>query len=414
MAAGDAGSAGLAAELYPAMSRILFVSEMGKGYGHLLPFLPIAQRLTARGHEVVVCARDLSRVASLLEPRGLRFLQSPVWLPTTAGLPPSQSYADILLRYGFLDTDGLAGLVGAWQGLYDLLQPDLLIFDHAPAALTAAADRGVPRAVVGSGFVIPPLVEPLPSFRWWEPPDTTALTQASAHALQTINGWRERRGLRPWDQLSRLFAVEETFLCTFPELDHYDGRGGEAHYWGPLANLDEGDPPPWPGVDAPRIFAYLYPDDARFPGLVESLRTLQASTVIYAPGLSATQVRQLASTQVRFSGRLVRLSQVQQEAQLVISHGGGTARSAALAGLPLLILPQHIENLSLALRLQNLGAALVVTQPQPAPDWRNLCMRLLNDQRFTVRAQALAAAHGDWSSAGMVMTIADRCEELLR
>jgi UDP:flavonoid glycosyltransferase YjiC (YdhE family) len=109
------------------------------------------------------------------------------------------------------------------------------------------------------------------------------------------------------------------------------------------------------------------------------------------------------------------MSRVQQEASLVICHGGfGTVTAALLAGRPLLILPQQLEQTVLALRLQKLGMALVVPKEQQNPNWRKLCKSLLEDPRYATQAQALAAAHPDWSAAGVADAIADRCEELLR
>ena len=96
---------------------------------------PSPEALTARGHEVVLALRDLARAAPLLEPHGLRFLQAPVWLPAATGLPPSQSYADILLHHGFLSVAALEGLTGALETLLEALHPDLLVLDNAPAAI---------------------------------------------------------------------------------------------------------------------------------------------------------------------------------------------------------------------------------------------------------------------------------------
>lgn len=396
------------------MSRILFAWEIGQNYGHVLGFLPVAQALQARGHEVVFALRDLARAARLLEPHGLRFVQAPVWLPAAAGLPAAQSYADILLHHGFLTADALAGLTGAWDTLLDALRPDLLVLDSAPAAQVASAAARVPRALIGTGFTLPPPADPLPGFRWWEPATGAALAVTSGRALQSVNAWRARRGLPAWDATARLFEADETFLCAYPELDHYDGRIG-ARYWGPLMSVGEGDPPAWPdGPGRRRVFVYVYPEDARFEPLLDALVALPTATVVHAPGLTAAQERRLERASLRFSARPVRMDRVRAEADLVVCHGGfGTVSAALLAGRPLLLLPQHGEQLSLALRLQQRGVALVVQPAQKAANFRRLVRALLEQPRHRDAAAALAAAHPDWSPEAVALAIADRCEALL-
>jgi multidrug efflux pump subunit AcrA (membrane-fusion protein) len=54
------------------VSRILLTWEMGSNLGHLSRLLPLARELKARGHRVLVAARDVALAASVLGPAGIR------------------------------------------------------------------------------------------------------------------------------------------------------------------------------------------------------------------------------------------------------------------------------------------------------------------------------------------------------
>src|SRR5438445_13046775 len=132
------------------MSRILYAWELGTGYGHLGSVLPLAVRLRARGHEVVFARRDLTPPERFLGRRGFALLQAPVWLSERRGLDLPVSYAEMLANFGFLDRAGLTGMVKAWRQLYALVQPDLLVIDHAPTALLAVRGTGSPLVVIAT------------------------------------------------------------------------------------------------------------------------------------------------------------------------------------------------------------------------------------------------------------------------
>ena len=91
---------------------------------------------------------------------------------------------------------------------------------------------------------------------------------AETFLLATINSVLGEVAAEPLQTLAGLFDVEEDFLCTFPELDHYPQRLG-ARYWGPIFVSDDGVAPAWPSGGSERIFAYLYPSYRDFDKVVE-------------------------------------------------------------------------------------------------------------------------------------------------
>ena len=89
------------------MSDVLFVWELGGGYGHLGHMLPLARQLRAAGHRVTFALKDLARARDTITEPEFRLLQAPVWLPAPSGMPAPASYAG---RAGEAWWTGLPGL----------------------------------------------------------------------------------------------------------------------------------------------------------------------------------------------------------------------------------------------------------------------------------------------------------------
>ena len=397
------------------MGHIVFAWELGRNLGHLFRFLPIAERLRSRGHRISFCVKDLSRVAPVLDPLGFAYLQSPAWLPSAAGMPSPQSYADIMLRNGFLQPETLAGPVHAWRHTFELLQPDLLVLDHAPSALVAARGLDVPASLIGSGFLIPPRLDPLPPFLSNVKRPPGQLKQTNQRALDSVNRVLQADGLQTLGRLNELFEVDESFLCTIPELDHYPQRP-TARYWGPLYNIDTGIEPRWPGNGqaGKRVFAYLYPETPGFRPLLEALRGLSVEVLIYAPGLSPVDTRALQGDSLRFSPQPLRMRDILQQADLIVSHGSfGTISAALMAGRPVLMMPMQTEQTVISRRVEKQGLGLSVGQQQANTLYRKQCQQLLEDDGYSQRAQELSARYAGQTLEERIDAITDRCEELL-
>ena len=111
------------------MGRIFVAWELGGGMGHVQRLLPVARELRARGHDLVLAVRDLSRAGPVLGREGFRLLQAP--LPRIeAGRGLAANFAQILLRCGYGQPEALTGLVRAWRELLTLTAPDLVLLDY--------------------------------------------------------------------------------------------------------------------------------------------------------------------------------------------------------------------------------------------------------------------------------------------
>ena len=103
------------------------------------------------------------------------------------------------------------------------------------------------------------------------------------------------------------------------------------------------------------------------------------------------------------------------QSDLVLCHGGhGTLSVALLAGRPLLLLPIYVEQLVVSRRVTEFGAGKLVRLDSRNPPYARLMNETLRDASYGERAREFAARHGDFTQAGQVHALADRCEQLLR
>ncbi len=120
------------------MGRIVFAWEFGGGLGHIQYDLPLAKELQVRGHEVICIMKHVIDAGRILGQHGIKVIQAPVWQVKVKKLENTYNFAETLFNQGYLVEDGLSCMTKAWRNLFDFINPDLLIADHAPTALIAA------------------------------------------------------------------------------------------------------------------------------------------------------------------------------------------------------------------------------------------------------------------------------------
>lgn len=392
------------------MSRILLAWERGADYGHVMRFATLSRELARRGHEPVLVLNDLTHAEALLGDQGLLVLQAPLWQGNVSGLPQPASFAETLLRLGFLHPSALTSMCRAWLSLMALLKPEVLVCDYAPTALLATRGLGLPRINFGDGFAVPPCTQPMPIYRPWRPEPPARLAQAEQHALAGANTVLHTLGQPPLRWLADLMTVDDEIIASFAEFDHYPGRQG-ARYAGPLPNPLQGVAPHWPMVPGPRVFAYIKPGTRDFEPVLKSLCALDVSAVVHAPGVSTTLQHRYLAANLRFSEQPVRMDDICRECDVAICHAGAnTTQALVTAGKPVLLLPTHVEQMMTSKAVLALGAGLVVDYERPAPDYRKLIKRLLDEPAFAAAAQAVAARHAGDDPAARLSAIVDRIE----
>jgi hypothetical protein len=394
------------------VSRIVFAWELGGGLGHLAPFRPIAERLAARGHEVTIAARDVEH-GRVLDSRALVVVQAPFCAKTYRGLAePPLNYAEILMRYGYLDAPLLSGLLRAWRGLLDLARADLLIADHAPTALLATRGRGTPRALFGNPFAVPPPVSPTPNMRSWVEVPRERLANSDAAVLDVVN--RSLGGDGP-----RLSALHEIFegaarLHTgLPELDPYGPRE-PAGYLGLYTGVAGSRPVTWPAGEGRRVFVYLHADYVHLEPVLAALAASGARCFVYVLEGTPALRQKHEGARVAFSAEPVDLGAAVADCDLCVIHGGtGASTSALRAGKPMLLLPMHLEQFLLASALEKLGVARLVHPDRP-PDIAGALGRALSDQGLARAAREFALRHAEPAVDTIAERAADRIEALAK
>ena len=397
------------------MSHILLAWELGANLGHATRLRSIALALKARGHRVSFALRDVVSIRGMLGPELGPTLQAPLRLD--AAPRAAWSLADVLLTCGYDSLPSLSGLAGAWQQLIELTGCDLVLADHAPTALLAARLAGRPALHVGHGFSIPPRQSPLPIFRDWAAVSPAHAAESEALVLAHVNGVLQAQGKPALPHLCELFYPEQTWLLTWPELDHCAGAGRAAtEYRGPDCEFQPGVAPHWPATPGPRVFAYLR---ASHPDHAEVLRALHVRglpTVCFFPDRAQSKAVAFESPHIHYSEQPLDLRQVMDDCALVVCHAGqATVAQALRAGVPCLLLPTQSEQFLLARQVERCGAGINVASRAQPVDYGALLAELSAPQgRHTLAARAMAHTYSSFDPAGLMAQIAASAEALAR
>ena len=387
------------------MARILFAWELGANLGHLAQLVPLAIRLRTRGHRPIFVVSDVACAESMLGPHALEYLQAPLCRPRPGHFADKPcSYAEILHHYGYLDRDALLGIVKAWREIYRFIEPAAIVFEHAPTALLASRGFEAARMLYGVGFCSPPRLQPFPNFRIWTDVPRARLEASEGAVLDAVNAVLLKLKLRPLRALHELFEVDEDFLCTFPELDHYGVRS-DAYYAGAVYTRDAGAIPVWPHEGDKRIYVYLRPGMSAFHPLAEILAGAGHRVLWFAPGVNEAITRRYTSASFSFARDPLRLSLIAQQAEAAVLYGGhGTVSAMLLGGVPLALYPVHVEQALVSHRVEQLGAGVGLGPEND--DLARTLNRLLGAGHYTQKAFAFAERYRYFDCSKTVARIA--------
>jgi UDP:flavonoid glycosyltransferase YjiC (YdhE family) len=347
---------------------------------------------------------------------GIKVMQAPAWQVKVDKLENTFNYADTLFNQGYLVEGALQSVVCAWRNLFEIIKPDLLIVDHAPTALIAARGTKLNVALFGTGFFAPPVQNPMPSIIPWIKAPEGLLERSEEKVVETINAVLETIKAPKLASLSALFVVNENFLATFQELDHYQERE-HVKYWGPVINLPEGDSPKWPETKFPKkIFCYIKSYYPNLEELLSSLQQVEASIIIFSPKAPKEIKQKFHSPTIKFAQRPLNMKQVCNECDLVICHAGhGTIAVTLLHNKPLVLLPEHnqLEQILIArnLVLQKLGGLIYTRQEKK--DYKGVIERVLLEPEFTDQAKKFAQKYKNFDPVKQLNEIVDRCEGIM-
>lgn len=399
------------------MARILMAWELGMNLGHLYPLRWLAQGFRARGHEVVFILRDTSPQARAILGDNARVMPAPPDPKTASVAHKTHNYVGILARQGFASAATLQPRVEHWRRLITAQAPDLVLTDHAPTAVLAARCAGLPVAVTGIGFLVPPQQSPMPPCLWWQPqnqPPRMALRQAERTVLSSINACLTAAGRSPLFQVADLLATDVRALLTVPSLDDYPERPGDDPCWGLLRHAGGGDAPDWPAGTNPKVLGYLRPDYPGLPALLTALNEQPVRALIYLPvGDQPLPVQ--PAPHVHLHDRPLDLSRLAPQCDVAVSYASIGFVSELLAhGKPLLLAPPFVQHAMIAQRLILAGAGVPGEPDWDVADYRAALTELVESSVLQAGAQKIAAEIADYPDSQTVIDqVVAACERVL-
>jgi UDP-N-acetylglucosamine transferase subunit ALG13 len=396
------------------MSHIVGIWELGDDLGHLHRLSELAAQLIARGHKVSLVLKDLSRAELFFKNSAVSVYQAPVWIHRPNASRLTKTMADILAYKGYGEVDGLMALVKAWRGLFDLLQPDLLVFDFAPTAMLAASGSAIEKIIFSSGFSCPAPGVPGVDLCPWVPVKPEAVKQAEQFIVGNINTVARQQGLPSVRFVGDLFRASQTFLADLPLFDMYGNARENATYTGPPRALSDFQSCNWGDVSGKKIFAYLKPGRPHVDTALHVLADAKANVRVYFPGNLSPELIARQSAKFVVSNKPLELAEMMSSADAVVSHGGvGVASMSLLSGLPVLVLPTHLEQKSNGMQIHQAHLGTWIAQERSKADAENIIHGFIDNTTYKASASAFADKHASIAALNAIELVADACDRSL-
>lgn len=381
------------------MRHVLIVWELGGNLGHLGRLHLTAQALLAQGNKVSFAVRNYAAAAPWLAARGWHCVQAP--LPASDwGTRVPMGHAQWYLCDGFDEPNAVQRLLRQWADVVENIQPDALLLDFAPAATYAAHFLQLPYLVTSVGFCVPPYFDKVACFRPW---DATAQTQAEdAHSyLHTVfKALRAQLGPGAATSLAELYPPERVRMCTFAELDHFEGRTPAANYLGVLwdeAALHHSTA--WRGLRSQKIFCYLNGHAERITPILDMLGTQNHEVIAVVPHLPDHVAQHYRKAHFQLVHESVNLELLLSDCDAVLTHGGlGLVGQSLCVGVPVFLLPQQAEQALLARRLVQQKLGVATFKVKDSLELEQKMYATLNDAEVHLAVQNFALRHQEFSS----------------
>jgi UDP:flavonoid glycosyltransferase YjiC (YdhE family) len=273
----------------------------------------------------------------------------------------------------------------------------------------------IPACSAAQGFFTPPVnANPFPSLQPWNSISEQQLTLKDSAALGTINQVAANFSSAPMSQMGQLFDLQDNFLCSFPELEHYQDRS-DGQYCGPIFSNSGQAFPAWEESTGPKIFIYLSAAQKQFKSLIQQLRTSPYKVLIHPRDINWQHTNQSIDQSLYISPMPVDMSRVARHADLIICHGGfGTCTASLLAGIPLLILPQQLEQTLFGYSLAQQQLASMITDSPTPTNWINLIEQLLVNQTIKKRVSGFQAKYKGYDMQQACNCISDGVRQILK
>jgi hypothetical protein len=375
------------------VSCILFVAELGSGFGHVRRLLPVARAATAAGAVPLFLVSNPEEVAPFTAAEGFaveRAPQPPAGANATQPLPGrvARSFADILGGAGFADRDRLLRTVTAWDATLAALHPVAVVAELSPFLALACLGADIPFLSLGHGFILPPPQLSQFPVLWNAPPlHDEQLLLDNAAAVCSIRG-------RPGPAtLPVLLAGTAHAVTGFDVLDPYRTERRTPAVGPPGLDVDapmEAEAAGEPTNDED-IFAYLLGDVPLTLPILQALAESGLRGRAFVRRGTEAHRRALCGSAVAWLDRPVPIRAALRRARAVVHHGSMLMTEESLvSGRVQMVAPLYLEHLLTARALLSLGVAHVLRPPHQPTAIADTLRRCLADTVLTARAHSFA------------------------
>jgi UDP:flavonoid glycosyltransferase YjiC (YdhE family) len=369
------------------MRRALLAWEGGDNRGHLSKLRTVAEYLGDRFvFDAALCRlahrAEIDPICELVMSGPALALSSS--LRIALGNPRTATWGEFLGDLGFGNEDMLRQTIQWWQGLMRERDISLVIGDFAPCAMMAARGLGIPSAVIGTGYTVPP-----PSMQEFPQllPEFGQRIYDEGKLVATVNAASKKYGIPPIRYLPEVYHASEHIAFTLPFLDPYFEHRKE-----PLL--------PPVGTDISRnvagggdeVFVYFPGNRSGEPDWVEALVDAGLPVRAFMPTISDEVAARLAAKGCLLERKPAHVDDIASRSRVIVhaaSHG--VLCMGLAAGLPQVPVPLQLEQIFNARRLQEKGVAHVVGETErSAESVRAAVLAAYGDAAMADRARALA------------------------
>jgi UDP:flavonoid glycosyltransferase YjiC (YdhE family) len=380
---------------------VLFVAELGGGFGHVRRLLPLAEAAARAGHRPLFLVPNHVEVAAFVSKAGFGLQAAPSIARRPLGAPAAgsvaTSFADIIGGSGFADVDYLFDLVSAWDAAIAEIRPSAVVCEFSPFLNVATFGASLPVLVVGYGFVLPP-----PQLSKYPPLWDGVPLYEESRLLDYVTEICSRRARPAPAALPEILAGSAHAVTGLSALDPYRSQRLQAPVGLPFieAKLTGAEP-------LHDVFAYLLGDA---PSTTQALRVLGASGLrgrVFVRRGDEAHRRLLEGTAMTWLHKPEPTRRALNEARVIVHHGSMLLSEEALvSGRPQVIVPLYLEHILTARSLRDLGVASVVRSSRDPDEISRALGAGFADPTIALRAREFA--EGFWRDSRPPTDLPDR------
>ena len=395
------------------MAKILYAWELGANSGHVTPFIELIRNLESSGHEIFFLARMLDKVKPLLKHTNAKILQSPIFIPNPNQVSnTANSFPKVLGINGYTKTDQIISLIKAWHTVYDLIKPDIALFNFAPTAALAARSYDFPTIMLGTNFYMPPDIIPSPGFEGLQggKDNQGELIRFERDVLLNIGQALTKLGIKPLKRFHEITHADKHLFTSFKELDFYQQKT-QGDFIG-CASPPEGERPFWPEIEGPKIFIYLNNANDLL-GLLDHINKNQYPTLAYIVNVSSEKLEGFASNNLILVDQPIDMKYVGETADIGICHGNhNTTADLLYNGIPVYAIPTQAEQHIMGRNIQNQGLGVVCPKREKDQLIKGLEL-ILHDNRYKLNAENFSKKYSAINANSVNQAIECSINELL-